>query len=210
MAYGAHERCRLDLYLAQSPPGPTPLVLLIHGGGFRSGDKSKWGADKATRELLAKGISCAAVKYSYLDHMPVQDILKQCARAVQFLRSRACEWNLDKARFASMEGSAGAGTPLWLATRDDLRDPDAADPVLRESTRLSRISKDDPPLYLSNPQVVEAPSNRGEWLHCIHHARQVGRECKADEVKCILLQDQPEPKPGVVEFLTQHLRGVTL
>lgn len=165
MAYGAHERCRLDLYLAQSPPGPTPLVLLIHGGGFRSGDKSKWGADKATRELLAKGISCAAVNHSCLDHMPVQDILKQCARAVQFLRSRAFEWNLDKARFASMEGSAGAGTPLWLATRDDLRDPDAADPVLRESTRLSWFSKDDPPLYLSNPHVVEASSNRGAALH---------------------------------------------
>ncbi len=272
VAYGAHERCRLDLYLAKSPPGPTPLVLLIHGGGFRSGDKSKWGEDKTTRELLAKGISCAAVNYPFLEHMPVQDILKQCARAVQFLRLRAGEWNLDKRRFASMGGSAGAGTSLWLATRDDLADPAAPDPVLQESTRLSCavcnatqatydvsrwesflgrpgpevrtseaeaalfyhlpsvesfkteqgrailkecdmlswISKDDPPLYLSNPQVVEAPSNRGEWLHCIHHAREVGRECKADEVKCIVLQDQPEPKPGVVDFLAQHLLGNTL
>jgi acetyl esterase len=272
VAYGAHERCRLDLYLAKSPPGPMPLVVMIHGGGFRNGDKSRWAADKTTRELLAKGISCAAVNYPFLEHMPVQDILKQCARAVQFLRSRAGEWNIDKRRFASMGGSAGAGTSLWLATRDDLADPAASDPVLHQSTRLSCavcnatqatydvsrwesflgrpgpevrtseaeaahfyhlpsveafkteqgrailkecdmlswISKDDPPLYLSNPQVVEAPSNRGEWLHCIQHAREVGRECKASEVKCIVLQDQPEPKPGVVDFLTQHLLGRTL
>lgn len=272
VAYGTHERSRLDLYLAKGAARPTPLVVMIHGGGFRNGDKSRWADDNTTRELLAKGVSCAAVNYPFLEHMPVQDILRQCARAVQFLRSRAGEWNLDKGRFAAMGGSAGAGTSLWLATRDDLRDPAAADPVLRESTRLSCavcnstqatydvsrwesflgrpgpevrtseaeaalfyhlpsveafkteqgkailkecdmlswISKDDPPLYLSNPQVVEAPSNRGEWLHCIHHAREVGRECKADEVRCIILQDQPEPKPGVVEFLTQHLLGSAL
>jgi hypothetical protein len=35
-----------------------------------------------------------------------------------------------------MGGSAGAGTSLWLATHDDLADPAASDPVLRESTRL--------------------------------------------------------------------------
>lgn len=137
VAYGAHERCRLDLYLAKSSTGPTPVVLLIHGGGFRSGDKSRWGVDKTTRELVAKGISCVAVNYPFLEHMPVQDILKQCARAVQFLRSRSGEWNIDKRRFASMGGSAGAGTSLWLATRDDLADPEAIDPVLHESTRLS-------------------------------------------------------------------------
>lgn len=267
VAYGSHERCRLDLYLAKQAARPTPLVVMIHGGGFRNGDKSRWASDKTTRELLAKGISCAAVNYPFLDHMPVQDILKQCARAVQFLRHRAGEWNLDKARFAAMGGSAGAGTSLWLATRDDLSDPAAADPVLRESTRLSCavcnstqatydvsrwesflgrpspevrtseaeaalfyhlpsieafatdagrailkecdmlswITNDDPPLYVSNPQVVEAPSNRGEWLHCIHHAREVSRECKADGVECIVLQDQPEQRPGVVEFLSKHL-----
>ena len=36
--YGEHERNVLDLYLAKSDK-PTPLVLYIHGGGFRGGDK---------------------------------------------------------------------------------------------------------------------------------------------------------------------------
>lgn len=267
VAYGPHERNKLDVYLAKNAAGPAPVVLMIHGGGFRAGDKSRWAADKALPELLKSGITCVAVNYPFLTDKPIQDILRDCARAVQFVRSKAGEWNLDKTRVASMGGSAGAGTSLWLATRDDLADPAASDPILRESTRLtcavcnatqatydvSRwesfmgpakpefgtseleaalfyhlsspaefntepgkgilrecdmlawISKDDPPLLLNNTQVVAAPSNRGEWLHCIHHAREIHKFCEAAAVNCIVLQDQPEPKTNATAFLIQHL-----
>lgn len=267
VAYGPHERNKIDIYLAKSDQ-PTPVVFLIHGGGFRSGDKSRWSSDRQMSQLLASGVSCVAVNYPFLDDMPIQDILRQCARAVQFTRSKAGEWKLDKTRFASMGGSAGAGTSLWLATRDDMADPNAEDPVLRESTRLicavcnstqatydltrwesflgpakpefnsneaegalfyhfssasdlttergknvlrecdmlHWISKDDPPLFLNNSQVVSAPSNLGEWLHCIHHAREIHKECSADGVLCIVLQEAPNPKPDAVKFLLQHLK----
>jgi hypothetical protein len=220
------------------------------------------------QQLLASGVSCVAVNYPFLDSMPIQDILRQCARAVQFTRFKAAEWKLEETRFASMGGSAGAGTSLWLATHDDMADPKAEDPVLRESTRLvcavcnstqatydltrwesflgpakpefntseaegalfygmasiadlqtakgqsilrecdilHWISKDDPPLFLNNTQVIEAPRNRGEWLHCIHHARAIHKECAADSVPYVVLQDVPEPKPDAVRFLLQHLK----
>ncbi|MCE9630873.1 MAG: alpha/beta hydrolase [Planctomycetia bacterium] len=135
VAYGPHERCRLDLYLPQRAASPTPLVVLIHGGGFKQGDKRQWATNDVTRELLDKGVACAAINYPFVDSMPIQDVLRQCGRAVQFLRAHADEWRLDPTRVAIMGGSAGAGTALWLATRDDLADPAASDPVLRESTR---------------------------------------------------------------------------
>ncbi len=265
--YGPHERNKIDLYLAKSEQ-PTPVVFMIHGGGFRNGDKSRWATDKQMSQLLASGVSCVAVNYPFLDTLPIQDILRQCALAVQFTRSKADQWKLDKTRFAAMGGSAGAGTSLWLATHDDLADPAAEDPVLRESTRLvcavcnstqatydvtrwesflgpaqpefrtsaaeaalfyrlpsnadfateqgkavlkecdmlSWITPDDPPLFLNNPQVVAAPTNRGEWLHCIHHAREVQKECAADHLLCVLAQDPAEPKPDAVQFLLQHLK----
>jgi acetyl esterase/lipase len=59
------------------------------------------------------------------------------ARAIQFARSKAKEWNIDPKRVASSGGSAGAGTSLWIGFHDDLADPANSDPVLRESTRLS-------------------------------------------------------------------------
>jgi acetyl esterase len=87
VAYGPHERNRIDLYLARSEQ-PTPVVFMIHGGGFRNGDKSRWASDKQMSQLLASGVSCVAVNYPFLDAMPIQDILRQCARAVQFVRSK--------------------------------------------------------------------------------------------------------------------------
>jgi hypothetical protein len=59
------------------------------------------------------------------------------ARALQFLRHRASEWNLDPRLVASTGGSAGAGISLWLAFHDDLADPTSGDPVARQSSRLT-------------------------------------------------------------------------
>ena len=39
--YGPHPRNRFDLWVPKSSR-PTPLVLQIHGGGFRAGDKSRF------------------------------------------------------------------------------------------------------------------------------------------------------------------------
>ena len=62
--------------------------------------------------------------------------LHDAARALQFVRSKAAEWNLDKTRIGAAGGSAGACSSLWLAFHDDLADPKSDDPIARESTRL--------------------------------------------------------------------------
>ncbi len=134
--YGAHERNVLDFWQAKSD-GPTPLVVYIHGGGFVAGDKSGVRKDRTVEQYLAAGVSFAAINYRYRTTVPIQDVLRDCARAIQFLRSKSAEWNIDKTRVASYGGSAGAGTSLWLAFHDDMADPQNADPVLRESTRLT-------------------------------------------------------------------------
>ena len=67
---------------------------------------------------------------------PVKAPLHDAARALQFVRSKASEWNLDKERIGAAGGSAGACSSLWLAFHDDLADPGSDDPVARESTRL--------------------------------------------------------------------------
>ncbi|HEY6169807.1 MAG TPA: alpha/beta hydrolase [Verrucomicrobiae bacterium] len=134
--YGPHERNVLDFWKAKSDQ-PTPVVVFIHGGGFVAGDKSKVREDKLVQQCLDAGVSFAAINYRYRTSAPIQDVLRDCARAIQFIRSKAGEWNIDKARVASYGGSAGAGTSLWLAFHGDLADPKSSDPVLRESSRLA-------------------------------------------------------------------------
>jgi acetyl esterase/lipase len=57
--YGTHERHVLDLWKAKSEK-PTPLVVFIHGGGFRAGSKDQLSV-ALLEGLLAKGISVMAI-----------------------------------------------------------------------------------------------------------------------------------------------------
>jgi len=135
--YGPYERNVLDFWKAKSEK-PTPLVVFIHGGGFVAGSKEKaLQTPNVIRRCLDAGVSYAAINYRYRSTAPIQDILRDSARAIQFMRSKASEWNIDKARVAAYGGSAGAGTSLWLGFHDDLADPKSSDPVLRESSRLA-------------------------------------------------------------------------
>ena len=136
--YGPHERNVLDLYLAESRE-PTPLVLYIHGGGFRGGDKRSLGAD-ALKSYLDAGFSVAAINYRLTDTAPAPAAYLDCGRALQFLRHHAEKWNINPRLVASTGGSAGAGTSMWLAFHDDLADPASDDPVARQSTRLVCIA----------------------------------------------------------------------
>ena len=140
--YGPHERHVLDFWRAGSAT-PTPLVFVIHGGGWQGGEKERVNKFVNVEGLLAQGISVVAINYRFIKHAeaegvtpPVKAPLHDAARALQFVRSQAAAWNLDKTRIGTAGGSAGACSSLWLAFHDDLADPKSADPVARESTRL--------------------------------------------------------------------------
>ncbi len=137
VAYGPHARNRLDFWKAKSDR-PTPLVVHIHGGGFTQGDKSSI-SPILIRYCLSKGISIATINYRYSTIAPYPAPMMDGARAIQFLRTQAKEWNLDPQAFAATGESAGAGISLWTGFHDDLADPASDDPVLRQTTRLSVI-----------------------------------------------------------------------
>jgi acetyl esterase/lipase len=132
--YGPHERNVLDFWQAKSKQ-PTPVLVSIHGGGFVAGNKSV--APQLLKDCLASGISVAAINYRYSTQAIAPAPFQDGARAVQFLRSKAKDWNIDPKRFAATGGSAGAGISLWLGFHKDMADPKNNDPVLRQSTRLS-------------------------------------------------------------------------
>ncbi len=145
VVYGPHTRNVMDLWLAPSEK-PTPLLVNIHGGGFRGGDKSNISRD-LIENMNKAGISVASINYRLTegglfdggDNMypaPMHD----GARALQFLRYNASKYNLDKTNFAATGGSAGGCMLMWLGFHPDLADPDHEDPVLRESTRLQFLA----------------------------------------------------------------------
>src|SRR3954463_7370019 len=146
VAYGSDKKFNvIDLWQAKSDK-PTPLVIFIHGGGFGGGHKEQILTQLPLDEFLKAGVSCASIDYRRLQsHEGPRQIIYpalflDCARAVQFLRHNAKEWNLDPTRFACSGGSAGAGMSLWIGFHKDLADPKSEDPVARESTRLTCVA----------------------------------------------------------------------
>ncbi len=160
--YGEHPRQRIDFYQAESTT-PTPLVLFIHGGGWTNGDK--WGLSAGViKKFRDAGISVAAINYRFVQQAQVADVkppvkwpLEDAARALQFLRSKAKEWNIDKDRVGATGGSAGACSSLWLAFHDDMAKPDDKDPIAHESTRLTCAA-------VNGPQTSLDPKQLREWM----------------------------------------------
>lgn len=161
VAYGPHRKQLIHFWQAKSER-PTPLLLYIHGGGWQGGGRLS-GLSPLLPKLLAEGISVASVEYRFINEAtadmvepPVKGPLHDAARALQFIRSKATEWNIDKQRIGASGGSAGACTSLWLAFHPDLADPSSDDPVARESTRLSFAA-------VNGAQTTLDPQQMKEW-----------------------------------------------
>jgi acetyl esterase/lipase len=134
VAYGPHERNVFDIWLTPSDK-PTPLVIYIHGGGFRQGNKNI--NPNYLKAFQDAGLSVAAIHYRLSDAGPYPIMMEDAARCLQTIRSRAKEWNLNPDKVACYGGSAGAGISLWLGFHDDLADPKSKDPIARQSTRIT-------------------------------------------------------------------------
>ncbi|MBG31461.1 MAG: lipase [Opitutae bacterium] len=131
VAYGSHKDMKLNFWKIESKE-PTPLLVHIHGGGWLGGKKHEAiGANQ-----LNQGYSYASIDYRLAGTKLLPAAVHDAARAIQFLRSKAKEWNFDPKRIAVTGGSAGAASSMWLAYHDDMADPKSKDPVLRQSSRV--------------------------------------------------------------------------
>ncbi len=163
--YGPHDRNVLDVYQAETK-APAPVLIHFHGGGWVMGDKRPIGA----APFIRNGITVISANYRFTrghaDAASYPAPMEDGARVVQFVRSKAAEWNIDPDRIALTGGSAGAVMSMWIAYRDDMADPDSEDPVARQSTRVTCIipmggpTTLDPDLILKrvggNPQIHPA------------------------------------------------------
>lgn len=112
IAYGSHERHRLDLY---GEPGaqPKPVLLFVHGGGFVTGDKG--GQDPTSWPNAAVGMMAArlgligtVINYRLApDHTwPAGN--EDLAAAVDWLRGNVTDYGGDPGKIVVMGTSAGA------------------------------------------------------------------------------------------------------
>ena len=108
---------RMDYARPKAGDGPFPMVLFIHGGGWRAGDKAMF--RDGVFGVAQQGCAAASVQYRFAPEHPFPAQLDDVKDAVRYIREHAAEWKVDPDRIGVMGGSAGGHLALLLATTGD-------------------------------------------------------------------------------------------
>lgn len=114
--YGDRE-IKLDLYLPKQPAsGKIPCIVVVHGGGWRSGDKNRFA--HIAGKLAEEGFAAACIGYRLLPEVEFPAPVMDCKAAVRWVRANAASHGIDPDRIGAMGGSAGAHLVAMLGTSD--------------------------------------------------------------------------------------------
>lgn len=109
------EAQRLDIYYPSSG-GPWPVLMYVHGGSWREGDKAE---GEGWRGLNDQGILVASVNYRMAAEGKFPVMIEDVQCAVRYLRANSAELNIDPNRIGAVGASAGAHLVSLLGTVAD-------------------------------------------------------------------------------------------
>ncbi len=130
---------KLDIYLPNDGDGPFPVILSIHGGAFKGGDK----ADGQITPMLGglkRGYAVVSVNYRLSGEAIFPAQIQDVKAAVRWIRANAAKYKLNPDKIASWGGSAGghlaamAGTSGGVKELEDLSQGNAG-----QSSRVQAV-----------------------------------------------------------------------
>ena len=146
-------------------PNNLGVIFLVSGG---------WKSDPSAIEplyvaaLLRHGYTVFAVSHLSQPKATVMEIVEDVNRSVRFIRHHAQEYRVKPDQLGVMGGSAGGHLSLMLATRGGPGDPQATDPVDRESSAVQAVAIFFPVTDLLNlGKSTENPGEGGPPIHFV-------------------------------------------
>ncbi len=107
-----NQHLQLNLARPKQGSGPFPVVVCIHGGGFRAGTRE--GYDRLCLTLAEHGYVAATVTYRLAPAYRFPAAVEDCKASVRWLRAHADDYHLNPKRIGVMGGSAGGHLALFL------------------------------------------------------------------------------------------------
>ena len=107
---------KLDLYLPENTKNP-PLVMWIHGGGWRAGSKNKC----AILWMAEKGFAVASISYRLTDKAIFPAQIHDCKAALRWLRANKSKYNYSTDKVAVAGSSAGGMLAALMGTSGDVK-----------------------------------------------------------------------------------------
>lgn len=116
IAYGRDPLQQLDFWRATAGAGKRPLVIFVHGGGWKRGSKDVAASRWAPSHFPAQGYAYASIDYRLVPAATVEQQAADVAQAVKALIDRADELGLDRRRIVLTGHSAGAHLVALVGT----------------------------------------------------------------------------------------------
>lgn len=102
------------------PAEPMPVLVWIHGGGWRGGDKN--GGLGKLAPYAERGYFCATIEYRLSKEAVFPAQIEDCKCAIRFLRAKAKDFHLDPARIGVWGSSAGGHLVALLGTSGHVKE----------------------------------------------------------------------------------------
>jgi acetyl esterase/lipase len=124
----------LNLFVPAKGDGPFPVIVWIHGGGWKNGSRASCAPLKWNRSEYA----CVSIDYrlSGIAQFPAQ--IEDCKAAIRWLRANAKQYNLDPERIGVWGGSAGGHLVAMLGVTGDVKEFDAGE-NLDQSSKVQAV-----------------------------------------------------------------------
>ncbi|MBO0931334.1 alpha/beta hydrolase [Fibrella aquatilis] len=127
---------KLDIYLPNEGTGPFPVIVSIHGGAFKMGDKGDFQVNSALQGLK-RGYAVVSINYRLSGEAIFPAQIQDVKAAIRFLRANAKTYKLNPDKLATWGGSAGGHLSAMAGTTGDVTDFD--DASLGNVTQSSRV-----------------------------------------------------------------------
>lgn len=121
----------------QAASEPRPAIILVHGGGFRAGNRQSYLA--AAARLAERGYVAATVSYRLAPRNQFPAAVHDVKAAVRFLRAKASQYGIDPERIGAMGGSAGGHLVLFLGLTGGVEEFEGSGPNREYSSRVSCV-----------------------------------------------------------------------
>jgi acetyl esterase/lipase len=147
--YGERE-LHLDLFSpGEKAPALCPGVILIHGGGWRSGNRQmEW---PMAQHLAAHGYVAATVEYRLSIEAQYPAGVYDLKGAIRWMRTNAAKYNIDPQKIAVYGCSAGGTLAAFLGTTGDLKQFEGNAGHAEKSTAVQAVVDVDGVLDFTNP-----------------------------------------------------------
>lgn len=116
LVYGTDPLQQLDYWPPQSGNRRAPLVVFVHGGGWKRGSKDNATGPWKAPHYTGEGYAYAAINYRLVPDATVEQQAADVARAVRHLIDNAAKLGFDPGRIVIMGHSAGAHLVALVGT----------------------------------------------------------------------------------------------